>query len=137
MKFNRWLLSRPVIDGKHVINHTWISDTHATAPYDFELNFDDGSQAFLELKSTTGPFNNRLYISSGELAVMASEGIYVILARLFNLDDGAKIRFAFDVRERAKEVLDSVNFGGLDAGLVSIWADPELFDFNQEDIELI
>ena len=130
---NKWLETKPLINGKRVTRHSWIADRFATAPNDFEVTFDDGESVLLELKSTNGPFRNKIYLSKSELQQMCDTA--VILARIYYLETEPQLRLALEVKERAAVILSSINFPEA-CGLVSVWAEPEFFDFEDENIEM-
>lgn len=133
--FNTWLDNKPTINNKRVKKHIWKAETYATAPYDFEVTFDDGTKSLLELKTTSGPFNNTVYLSSAELNIMAEANSNVILVRLFDFNDDPKICFAFDTKEKAELILSSISFPApQQVGLVSIWVKPDFFAFEEKII---
>lgn len=134
--FNDWLNNKPVIFGKKLFSHQWISNKYATAPYDFELDFDDGEQVFLELKTTAGPFENKLFMSMGELSFMASSIHNVVIARLSNVDEEPALRFSENVRVKAEEILKHSSFPRAEIGIVTMWIKPDYFNFNKEIIKI-
>jgi len=135
--FDIWLETKPEINSKRVAAHVWIASEFATAPYDFEIIFDDGLKVFIELKSTSGPFKNNIYLSSAELRTMSNSSHDVILARIYDLDNEPKFRFAFTTKFKAEEILSTISFPTDQVGLVSVWVKPGFFDFQEEEIKWI
>ena len=129
-----WLGTKPLISGKRIIDHDWVANRIANAPYDFELKIDDGTSVLLELKSTNGPFHNRLYLSNGELNKMCTTP--VLLARLYQLDEVPQLKIATETQLSAEAILSAVNFPESNVGLVSVWVLPEFFDFDEEIYDL-
>jgi len=72
------LATKPLFNSKVVREHEWLASINAVSPYDFKIVFEDGSEFYIELKTTEGEFNNKFYISSGELKKMISESLSII-----------------------------------------------------------
>jgi hypothetical protein len=86
---------------------TWMADTNAVSPYDFQVVDEAGEIAKIDVKSTSGPFDNNFHISIAELVEAAQAPERYDLYRVYELDpDGGKLRIARDIREFARSILD-------------------------------
>lgn len=113
-----------------VVDIDWVSNRNAVAPYDFEIEFDDGTRVILDVKSTNGSFERKLHISVPELEAMCNRSQRYDLYRVYELDEaGARLRVAEDVSGFAGQVLTSL--GNLPRGVTSsgIIVDPETLTF--------
>lgn len=130
-----WLGGFPVIFGKKVVNHKWVSNVSATSPYDFSITFEDNQILFVELKSTTQNFNSKFYISQGELKKMVSSNVAIF--RLFEMTENkAKLRICVHTNDRSHEVLETFK---LKSGLVKATqfsVETGFYDFEEQVIEV-
>ena len=102
---NEWLASR--VKAGQLMSVTWISDVNAVNPWDFEVEEPDGTLVRIELKTTTGKFDNPIFIAQSEIENAASSSApRTDLYRLYEIDEsGAKLAIATDIRSLASEIL--------------------------------
>jgi hypothetical protein len=89
----------------------------------------------LDVKSTDGEFNQRIFVSIGELRQMAFGKERYDIYRVFNIEnETARLRIHRDVRDLAKEVLDI--FGKLPLGVIphNVSISPSSLRFDSEII---
>ncbi len=88
-----------------IISFVWEADDNAIAPYDFQVTELDGTEVFIDVKSTSGNFNSAIHISYNELLQMSQRQRYD-LYRVFNLDgDIPKLRIAEQVNGFARNIV--------------------------------
>jgi hypothetical protein len=89
--------------------HEWSSGLNAVSPYDFKLTKPDGSQEFIEVKSTTAGFGAKIHISLNEVRQAASAPGKYLLYRVYEInEDGAKLRISGNIKDFAKKLLAGV-----------------------------
>jgi hypothetical protein len=80
----------------------WVSDQNAIAPFDFEIGSSTGERTLIDVKSTTGPFENIIHVSLAEV-LEASGAIPYRIYRVFELnEDGGKLRRSEDIGTLAR-----------------------------------
>lgn len=100
-------LEKEVSSGK-IKHYEWISLTNAVAPYDFKLVENDGTQVFVDAKSTTGEFARALHVSMNELLEMANHDLRYDIYRLYEVSDSsAKIRVCKGLKNFAREIIET------------------------------
>ena len=139
--FDQWLAGRPKINGGRVISHCWVAEVDATAPFDFEVQLEDGSTLHIELKSTSGDHDTALYVSRAELEYMSDPSKPdVVLARLSCVDakaqSDAKLALCHETAPCAEKILAAV--GGLPelVRFVAMEIVPGYFEFTEKNISL-
>jgi hypothetical protein len=86
---------------------TWTASENAIAPYDFEIVSADGEKTLIDVKSTSGPFDNIIHISMAEVS-QASEAPSYRLYRIYDLnEDGAQLRISENIHDRAAGLVAS------------------------------
>ena len=86
---------------------TWMADTNAVSPYDFRIVDESGEVSKIDVKSTSGPFDNTFHISIAELVEAAQAPERYDLYRVYELNpEGGKLRIARNIREFARSILD-------------------------------
>lgn len=95
----------------------WRSNVNAIAPFDFQFRIGKSRWVKLDVKSTSGPFNNVMHISMNELVHAATGPERYDLYRIYEMDeDGGKLRVAEGVQAFAQDILDALT---LPAGIRS------------------
>ena len=90
-----------------ILSFAWVSEENAISPYDFRV-VNESSEAIVNAKSTTGPFNRTIHISVGELREMANAPQRYDIYRIFEMtDSGAKLRIFSDTRDFAANILSA------------------------------
>lgn len=85
-------------------DYTWASAENAIAPFDFEILTATGQQMLVDVKSTTGPFDNVIHLSLAEI-IKASGAVPYRVYRVFELnEDGGKLRISDDIRPLAQQL---------------------------------
>lgn len=127
-----WAWLRRQEDAGIISDLEWSSQLDAAAPFDFRFRTAVGGPVRMDAKSTAGPFERAVHVSSGEMIEAAREGERYDIARLSRIDeDGALLRIAEDVGEFARTVLDGLRLpAGIRVDGFSI--DPELFEWSLE-----
>lgn len=81
----------------HIAGHVWTASDNAVSPYDFEVYLPSGERVLLDVKSTTGAFDNPVHISLAEIIEAAGPTPYKIY-RVYELrEDGGKLRISNDI----------------------------------------
>lgn len=83
----------------------WESDDNAIAPYDFKITELEGSNTFVDVKSTKGNFSSPIHISFNELLKMSEDEPYDIY-RIYSLEEErAQLRISKKINGFAKEIV--------------------------------
>ena len=115
-------------EGK-IDNFKWVSKQHVKSPCDFLVSIDGNYKNYIDVKSTSEGFGNKIYISQSELELMSSETGKYDIYRIFHIDENnrtAKLRIAEDVRSFAQGIIEV--FKGLPEG---VWADGICVDLSK------
>jgi hypothetical protein len=92
------------VAAKTLASYTWASAENAIAPFDFEAITNVGQQILIDVKSTTGPFNNVIHLSIAEIIEASGEVPYYVY-RVFELnEDGGKLRSSDDIGPIARQL---------------------------------
>jgi hypothetical protein len=82
----------------------WVSELNAISPFDFVIKRND-KEVFVDVKATTGSFDNPLHISYNELLKMR-EADYYELYRIYELSESsAWLRIARNLKQFADQLL--------------------------------
>lgn len=88
----------------------WVADSNAISPYDFRLTLPSSEIINVDVKSTSGPFENEIHISMAEIIEAATRPEQYDIYRVFELnDDGGKLRIAHGIGEFAKTVITALD----------------------------
>ncbi|GAN77311.1 protein NO VEIN domain-containing protein [Acidisphaera rubrifaciens] len=79
------LLAAQTIAGK-LANYRWVASENAIAPYDFETLTPSGEKILIDVKTTSGPFENVIHLSIAEI-IQAADTIPYRIYRVFDLND--------------------------------------------------
>jgi hypothetical protein len=85
----------------------WISKKDSTSPYDFWI-YQNGEKILIDVKSTSGAFDNIIHISLSELRQMVAGKNRYDIYRVFDISEvnkSAKLRIAKDIKSFAKAIL--------------------------------
>lgn len=92
-----------------IAGHDWVSRRVPYASHDFRLT-EAAGDVFVEVKSTSAEFSQRVYISRYQLAEAIRHPERTDLYRVFEVDEaGGKLRTAIDVREIARRLLAAIS----------------------------
>jgi hypothetical protein len=110
----------------------WISkERDPYAPADFYRVLNDGAEQWVEVKSTGGPFSNKVFISPGELSEAAKERPYFVYRVYAIADHGARLRVSKPFNELARSILSEL--ARLPPGVTAdIVIDPRTMEFGPE-----
>ncbi len=87
----------------------WTSRNNAIAPFDFKVEFHDGSSLLIDAKTTTGEFSVPLHISMAEIETMATSSSEYALYRIYKVSEReGLLRIASNMREYAVQVKNSL-----------------------------
>lgn len=82
----------------------WVSSRNAVAPYDFELSYEEGERTLIDVKTTSGPFDNPIHLSLAEIIEAAGPTLYRIY-RVYDLsEDGGKLRVSRGIGHLARNI---------------------------------
>jgi len=108
-------------------DYKWQSIDAPFSPFDFIIQTMSGLRK-LEVKSTKRSFNERIYISIGELVEMAESAEPYDIIRVYEMSGGrCKYRIAADVGSWAAEKLSEIN--ALSFKVDAIIVDPQMLQF--------
>ena len=108
---------------KSIRTYEWTSQKNVTSPYDFRLTDESGIDSLLDVKSTSGDFTSRMYISIREIITMAQSTERYDLYRVYKLSEkGGKLRIASGMRDFAQTILDGLDNlpGGVHVESISV-----------------
>lgn len=138
---NSYLAAR--IAAGDVVSYTWASDANAIAPFDFETLTAAGQRTLIDVKSTTGPFDNVIHLSIAEIIEASGEVPYRVY-RVFELnEDGGKLRISDDIRPLAQKLKaiheahmpDGIRVDGLSVDVsVLTWSAEEYVERPEEEV---
>ncbi len=130
--FGVWLTAT----GHEEDDFKWVSQTHARSAYDYEVYaarwLNPAVHAYVEVKTTCGPFKRPIHMSLTELRFAAETENYRI-ARLYKLDDETpKLRILTGVQAVAVRLIEKL--GALPDGVAadSLQIDPGVFEVELE-----
>lgn len=84
---------------------SWVSQTDAAAPHDFEITELSGQRTLVDAKSTEGDFQRSIHISAAELAEAAESDVPYSIYRVYQMnEEGGLLRVAPDIREFARQL---------------------------------
>jgi hypothetical protein len=111
---NGYLASR-VAAGK-LASFKWASAENAIAPFDFDTLTAAGQRTLIDVKTTSGPFENAIHLSLAEI-IEASGAVRYRIYRVFALnEDGGKLRISKDIRPLA-QLLKTLHETHMPAGI--------------------
>lgn len=121
------------VDDGQIADFEWISRENAIAPYDFKIINLDGTNTFLDVKSTKSAFSATLHISMAELITMARVEEEYTLYRIYDLTEkGGKLRISQGMRTFARSVLEKLNVLPINVRVDSISHIPDEDTFGNE-----
>jgi Holliday junction resolvase-like predicted endonuclease len=104
-KFVLAYLERKKSEGR-ILEVIWEAKNNPFSPYDFIVKELDGSLTFIEVKSTTGLFEQLILISYNELVEMQKDCRFH-LYRVYKIGEAkAKLRIAENIRDFAQSIVD-------------------------------
>ena len=84
----------------------WEANTNATAPYDFVIIEQNGSETFIDVKSTESDFSNSIHISYNELLEVVKREYQYHIYRIYAMTDSkAQLRIIEGLSDFAKGVI--------------------------------
>ncbi|KAA3645350.1 MAG: DUF3883 domain-containing protein [Chloroflexi bacterium] len=87
----------------------WTSFENAISPFDFSVTQNDGSVVLVDVKSTSGRFENRIHISYNELLQISSEEFRYDIYRVYELNDGgAVLRISRNLNDFGRSVVTAL-----------------------------
>lgn len=116
-----------------VLSYEWVAQTNAISPFDFRLGAEGDGERHADAKSTSGKFENPIYLSIAEVRHAVEDGVPYDIFRLYDVKEtSAFLKIAKDVGPRLALVLTSLK--GMPAGVRvdSLSFDPLFFDFDSE-----
>jgi hypothetical protein len=88
-----------------ISDFTWDADENAISPYDFSVIEVDGSVTLIDVKSTTGNFDNRIHISYNELLQMRTAEQYDLYRVYALTDNSMMLRIAKGLKTFAESIV--------------------------------
>jgi hypothetical protein len=99
---NGWLAAKSAAG--QLQSYVWESLENAIAPYDFDIVNQAGERLLIDVKTTSGPFENAIHISLAEI-IEASGSVPYMIYRVFEIDDnGANLCISKDIRDLARSL---------------------------------
>ena len=87
-----------------LVSTKWASIENAVEPYDFDIQAAPTERILIDVKTTSGPFENVIHVSLAEI-IAASEGLPYHIYRVFEInEDGGKLRISDDIRPLAQSL---------------------------------
>lgn len=93
---------------KNISNLKWISEEYPRAPYDITFTDNDNHTCYIDVKSTEGNFNNKIYISYTELLAMQDYERYQIY-RVYDVNESytkAYLQISENLQNFAKGIVE-------------------------------
>lgn len=117
----------------HIDAYKWSSSTNAVEAFDFII----GENEYLDVKSTTGGFSQKIHVSINELLHMRDLPSYKIY-RIYAIDkQKAKLRISTDMRQFALSVLEKIDPLILGVRVDTVSISPDVLMFGEEiDLEI-
>jgi hypothetical protein len=116
-----------------VESYKWVSQVNAISPYDFKLVTKNGGSRYADAKSTSGPFEAPVYLSTAELKCAVESAMAYDIYRLYEVNGmSAKLRVARNIRDRLRPVAEMLaKFpGGVKVNALSF--KPDFFGFDKQ-----
>ncbi len=86
-----------------IINkYIWYNkDLESGLPYDFSIEENNGNIIYLDVKSTAGAFNQKIYYSNQEISFIANSNYEYKIFRVFNIYDTPKLKICDNYKDYA------------------------------------
>ena len=136
-----WL--RKMVAEGHLKSATWIAETNAVNPWDFEIEENDGTIVRVEVKSTSGPFERAFHISQAEVEAAAASPVRTDIYRVYAVsDDGAWLRISMNFAPLAGQILATVRALGvaivpdgytIQPTFLDVWSTPARMIINSDE----
>lgn len=98
-----------LLERSEIAQFTWESNANPISPYDFVYTNNDGNTIHVDVKSTSGPFDNVIHISYNELLQMSIADRYDIY-RVYFINEGvARLRISQGLKDWALGILTVLN----------------------------
>jgi hypothetical protein len=115
---------------------TWVSDTNATSPFDFAIELIEGRKERIDVKTTSGRFDQPIYVSFAELMTMTEEIPY----RIYRVYDVSPARGSLLISEpvnvQARELLDALKPLPIRVSPTGFQIRPDFFTFVRSELPL-
>ena len=112
----------------------WTSSINAISPFDFKVEVHEGMSHVIDVKSTKGPFSNRIHMSFGEIEQAVHGELEYCILRVYEIaDSGAKLRIARNVGISLQPVLSFLSNAPVGISIDSISIVPDLLPFSSEE----
>lgn len=117
----------------HLIrNFAWESKHDPFAPFDFQVENNDGSIIFIDAKSTAKTFETDIFISYAELQKMRESDCYLIFRVYLIMETTARMRVSANMKTIASEVLSYMEQAPYGVLPESVMLSPNRIDFDDE-----
>ncbi|NKF50791.1 DUF3883 domain-containing protein [Shewanella sp. WXL01] len=113
---------------------SWKADDNPISPFDFSLLLNKTSkERLLDVKTTKYKFNSKFHISIAELLEARDSGKPYDIYRVYEAtSNGAKLRVAKDIKNKAEEILRSVDNMPIGVTCDSVTIAPLILEFGEE-----
>lgn len=123
--------SKQISLGK-INSFNWQSNINPISPFDFLIVNNKGEEIYLDVKSTSGPFDNVIHVSFNELLQMSNKDKYD-LYRVYSIaENTAILKIASNLKEWAQKILDTLQKLPVGVKSAGISIKPELLEFGPE-----
>ena len=119
-----------------IVAFTWVSDTNAIAPFDFAIEVAEGVTERIDVKTTSGSFEQPIYVSLAELITMAGDIPYRIYRVYEASRTLAKLRISEPVNDQAQELLAILKTLPADVSAEGLRIRPSFFIFLKPPVTL-
>lgn len=97
------LLAAQMMAGK-LAHYRWVASENAISPYDFETFTPSGERTLIDVKTTSGPFDNMIHISISEI-IQAADTVPYHIYRVFELNEnGGWLRVSDAINSLARHL---------------------------------
>ena len=85
-----------------ISKYTWYNkDFESGLPYDFSIEENDGNIIYLDVKSTAGAFNQKIYYSNQEISFIANSNYEYKIFRVYDIYNAPKLKICDDFKSYA------------------------------------
>lgn len=118
-----------------ISDYEWTSNIFPFYPYDFKFT-RNGSERFIDAKTTKGGFNRKLFVSLNELKMMNYCANYDLYRLYDGREENTKLKIAENVNDLATGVLNSLKILPNQIEPKNFSVVPDFFNFAETEIEL-
>jgi len=122
--------------GGDILGFTWVSGTNAIAPFDFGIDLEGGTTERIDVKTTSGSFDQPIYVSLAELITMTGDIPYRIYRVYEASQTLGRLRISEPVNDQARELLSILGTLPAEVTADGLRIRPTFFTFLKPPVEL-